>query len=52
MNHKRVPNIENFRVYAVNASRMAVVNTAMVGALAKVLGIISKGLLEKSKRRS
>ncbi len=62
VNHRRTPKIEGFRVYSVNASKIAVenglivagwavVNTAMVGALARVLGIVSKESLESVVRR-
>lgn len=62
VNHKKFPKIDKFRVYVVDATKIAVenglmvagwavVNTAMVGATAKVLGIISKEVLESVVRR-
>jgi pyruvate ferredoxin oxidoreductase gamma subunit len=62
VNHKKVPKIANFKVYSVNATKIAlenglivagwaVVNTAMVGATAKALGVISKVALESVVRK-
>ncbi|MCQ5374960.1 MAG: 2-oxoacid:acceptor oxidoreductase family protein [Candidatus Methanomethylicia archaeon] len=62
VNHKKVPKISNFKVYSVNATKIAlenglivagwaVVNTAMVGATAKALGVISKVALESVVRK-
>ncbi len=60
-NHREVKRIDNFKVYLVDATRIAVdnglmvagwavVNTAMLGAIAKVLGNISKEAVEKVVR--
>jgi pyruvate ferredoxin oxidoreductase gamma subunit len=60
-NQRTQPDIKNYKVYIVDATRIAmenglvvagwaVVNTAMLGAIAKVLGTISKGALEKVVR--
>ncbi|MGC8935810.1 MAG: 2-oxoacid:acceptor oxidoreductase family protein [Candidatus Methanomethylicaceae archaeon] len=62
VNHKSVPKIDDFKVYSVNATKIAVdnglivagwavVNAAMVGATAKVLGLVTKGALESVIRR-
>ena len=61
VNHKSRPEISKYKVYVVDATRIAVennlvvagwavVNTAMLGAIAKVLGFISQGALEKVVR--
>ncbi|MGA2573342.1 MAG: 2-oxoacid:acceptor oxidoreductase family protein [Candidatus Methanomethylicaceae archaeon] len=61
VNHRTQPDIKKYKVHIVDATRIAmenglvvagwaVVNTAMLGAIAKVLGTISKGALEKVVR--
>jgi pyruvate ferredoxin oxidoreductase gamma subunit len=61
INHRQKPDLPQFKVIDVDATKIAlenglivagwaVVNTAMLGALARVLGIISKEALEKVVR--
>jgi pyruvate ferredoxin oxidoreductase gamma subunit len=60
-NHKQRKEIDDFKVFIVDATKIAidnglmvagwaVVNTAMLGAMAKVLGNISKDAVEKVVR--
>lgn len=62
VNHKQRPDIQKFKLFVVDATRIAmenglvvagwaVVNTAMLGAISKILGIVSKEALEKVVRK-
>jgi pyruvate ferredoxin oxidoreductase gamma subunit len=62
VNHKQRPDIQKFKLFVVDATRIAmdnglvvagwaVVNTAMLGAIAKILGNVSKEVLEKVIRK-
>jgi pyruvate ferredoxin oxidoreductase gamma subunit len=62
INHKQRPDIQKFKLFVVDATRIAmenglvvagwaVVNTAMLGAISKILGIVSKEALEKVVRK-